>query len=647
MRFFLMRSLGFAACVAAATLLQSCGSSSSKAASTSDFSLSLTPATVTIQAGGTGSQVSVSAAAVNSFSGTVAVSLGGLPAGVTGTPSSFSLATGSSQNVKLTASSAAAASSATITFTGTAGPLTHAASVALTVQSGVAPPPTTPDITTFHDDNARDGLNAQETALTLNNVNATQFGKIGFDAVDGLVDGEPLFAGNLNAGGKVRNVLFVATEHDSVYAFDADSGDQIWKSSVLGSGETTSDSRNCGQVGPEIGITATPVLDRNAGANGTIFVVGMSKDGSGNYHQRFHALDMTTGAEISGSPTEISATFPGTGDGSSNGNVVFAPGQYKDRAALLLLNGNVYLGFSSHCDFRPYTGWVMAYSESTLKQTQVLNLTPKGSEGSIWMSGDGIAADGAGNLFLLDANGTFDTSLDANGFPANGNFGDSILKLTTGGKLAVADYFEPFDGVAQSGADQDLGSGGEVLLPDQTDGQGVVHHLMVGGGKDSNLYVADRDSLGKFNAGGSSNSNLYQELRGLGPIFSTPAFFNGVLYLGTVGNPLRAFPMTNAKLAPSPSSQTAGSFGFPGTSPAVSANGTQDGIVWAVESSTAAVLHAYDATNLGHELYNSQQAASGRDAFGAGNKFMTPLVVNGKVYVGTPNGVAVFGLLGK
>ena len=191
--------------------------------------------------------------------------------------------------MKLTASSAAAASSATITFTGTAGPCdprglgcTDSAE-----RRGGAACSTTPDITTFHDDNARDGLNAQETALTLNNVNATQFGKIGFDAVDGLVDGEPLFAGNLNAGGKVRNVLFVATEHDSVYAFDANSGDQIWKSSVLGPGETTSDSRNCGQVGPEIGITATPVLDRNAGANGTIFVVGMSKDGSGNYHQRF------------------------------------------------------------------------------------------------------------------------------------------------------------------------------------------------------------------------------------------------------------------------------------------------------------------------------------------------------------------------
>jgi hypothetical protein len=307
------------------------------------------------------------------------------------------------------------------------------------------------------------------------------------------------------------------------------------------------------------------------------------------------------------------------------------------------------MSFASHCDFRPYTGWVMGYSESTLKQTQVLDLTPNGADGSIWMSGDGIAADGAGNLFLLDANGSFDTSLDGNGFPSKGDYGNSIVKLTTAGKLAVADYFEPYNGVTESGGDQDLGSGGAVLLPDQTDGQGTVHHLIVGGGKDTNLYVADRDNLGKFNAGGSGNSNLYQELDGVGPIFSTPAFFNGVLYLGTVKNPLRAYPVTNGKLSTSPSSQTAATFAFPGTSPAVSANGTQAGIVWAVESHTGstAVLHAYDATNLATELYNSQQAANGRDGFGTGNKFITPLVVNGKVYVGTPNGVAVFGLLGK
>jgi outer membrane protein assembly factor BamB len=504
-------------------------------------------------------------------------------------------------------------------------------------------------VTTFHYDNARDGLNAQETNLSLKNVNSTQFGKIGFDAVDGLVDAQPLFLANLNAGGTVRNVLLVATEHDSVYAFDADTGAQIWKTSVLGSGETTSDSRSCGQVVPEIGIVETPVIDRKQGPNGTVFIVAMSRDGSANYHQRLHALDVSTGAEIAGSPTEITATYPGRGANSSNGNVVFDPGQYKERAALLLLNGTVYMGFSSHCDIGLYTGWVMAYSESTLKQTQVLNLTPNGDDGSIWMSGDGIAADSSGNLFLLDANGTFDTTFDANGFPASGDYGNAMVKLATSGKLAVADYFQPYNTVSESSADQDLGSGGEVLLPDQTDAQGQIRHLIVGGGKDTNLYVGDRDNLGKFNARDTNNQNGYQELPGVGPLFSTPAYFNGVLYVGSVGSPLRAFPVTSAKLATAPSTQSAVLFAYPGTSPAISANGTQDGIVWAVESGAGspAVLHAYDAADLTHELYNSTQAAKGRDAFGNGNKYITPLVVNGKVYVGTPTGVAVFGQLAQ
>jgi hypothetical protein len=481
-------------------------------------------------------------------------------------------------------------------------------------------------------------------------VNSTQFGKIGFDAVDGKVDAEPLYLANVTAGGKSRNILYVATEHDSVYAFDADTGAQIWKTSVLGSGETTSDDHKCSQITPEIGITSTPVIDRHQGANGTLFTIGMTKDASGKYHHRLHALDITTGAEIAGSPTEISATYPGTGDGSSNGTVVFNPAQYAERAALLLVNGTIYTGWTSHCDGRPYTGWVMGFSEATLQQTQVLNVTPNGSEGSIWMSGDGIAADDNANLYFLDANGTFDTTFDANGFPAQGDFGNAIIKLSTSGKLAVADYFETYNTVSESGADKDLGSGGEILLPDQTDAAGAVHHLLVGAGKDGNIYLADRDNMGKFTARATSDSNIYQVVTGVlpGGVWSTPAFFNGVLYYGAAYNVMRAFPMTNAKLATAPSSQSAVTYPYPGTTPSVSANGTQNGIVWGVESSlsAAAVLHAYDAANLAHELYNSNQAPNGRDSFGNGNKFITPLIVNGKVYVGTQNGVAMFGLLG-
>jgi hypothetical protein len=312
------------------------------------------------------------------------------------------------------------------------------------------------------------------------------------------------------------------------------------------------------------------------------------------------------------------------------------------------LNQTIYLGWTSHCDQQPYTGWVMAYSEATLQQSGVLDLTPNGREGAIWMSGAGMAADTSGNIYLLDANGTLDTTLNSNGFPSKGDFGNAIVKLSTANNtLAVADYFEPYNTVAESGGDVDLGSGGALLLPDLTDTSGTVHHLIVGAGKDSNIYVGNRDNLGKFNASG--NSNLYQELPGALPngAWSMPAYFNNTVYYGGVGDVLRAFPIANAKLATSASSTSGTAFSYPGATPSISANGTQNAIVWALESnqSATAVLHAYDATNLSNELYNSNQAANQRDNFGNGNKFITPMIVNGKVYVGTPTGVAVFGLL--
>jgi hypothetical protein len=513
------------------------------------------------------------------------------------------------------------------------------------------PTASAPDVTTYHYDLTRAGLNAQETTLTPTNVASATFGKVGSDPVDGKVDAEPLYLNNLTIGGAAHNVLYIATEHGSVYAFDADTNTQLWKTSVIPTGETTSDNHNCTQITTEIGITATPVIDRKQGPAGTLFTVGMSKDASGKYHQRFHALDITTGAEITGSPTEIAAAVPGAGDNTQGGNVVFDPSQYAERAALTLLNGNVYLGFTSHCDIGLYTGWVMAYSETTLQQTQLLNLTPNGHEGSIWMSGNGFSADSNNNIFLLDANGTFDTTMDANNMPSNHDFGNAMLKLNTiNGKLAVADYFEAFNTVSQSSQDIDLGSGGQVLLPDMTDATGNVRHLLVGAGKDKNIYIGDRDNLGKFNPATSPmDANLYQKVTGqlAGLNYTTPAFFNNVLYIASDGDNLKAFPFTNAKLAATPSSASTATFAHPGSTPAVSANGSQNGIVWAVESALTApgVLHAYDPTNLQHEFYNSNQAANARDAFGNGNKFITPLVVNGKVYIGTQNSVAIFGLL--
>jgi hypothetical protein len=612
-----------------------------------DFTLAVAPTSLTIVAGAAGSPVSVTATAVNSFNGLVTIALTGLPAGVTANPATLTLAAGASLNTTLTAALTAAAATSTVTFTGPSGSLAHSAPLALTLQA--APMTNAPDVTTYHYDVSRDGLNAQETILTQSNVNSAQFGKIGFDAVDSKVDAQPLYLANVIIGGQFHNVLYVATEHDSVYAFDADSGTQLWKTSILGTGETTSDDHGCFQITPEIGITSTPVIDRKQGANGTIFTVGMSKDANGSYHQRLHALDIITGAEISGSPTEISATYPGTGDNSQNGNVVFDPSQYAERAALLLVNGNIYTGWTSHCDQGLYTGWVMAYSESTLQQTQLLNLTPNGHEGSIWMSGGGLAADSNGFVYILEANGTFDTTLDINGFPTKGDYGNAMVKLSTNGKLAVADYFEMYNGPAESGGDVDLGSGGPLLLPDQTDANGKVHHLIVGAGKDKNIYLADRDNLGKFNPATSpADNNIYQQLTGAmaGQVFSSPAYFNGVLYYAADGDSLKAFPLTNAQMATSATSASPTGFAHPGPTPTVSANGTQNGIVWALDSNpnSAGILHAYDPANLAHEFCNSTQAG-GRDSFGNGNKFITPLVVNGKVYVGTQTGVAVFGLL--
>jgi hypothetical protein len=499
------------------------------------------------------------------------------------------------------------------------------------------------NVLTYHNNNSRTGLNAAETILTLSNVNSASFGKLFTLSVDGLVDAEPLYLSAVPVAGTTHNVLIVATEHDSVYAFDADSGTQLWKISTLKSGETTSDDRGCSQVTPEIGITSTPVISRPSGSNGVIYVVAMSKDSSGGYHQRLHALDAPTGNELYKGPVDITAQYPGTGDNSSGGFVVFDPAQYKERSGLLLTGGMVYLTWASHCDIRPYTGWVMAYNASTLAQKSVINVTPNGNEGAIWGAGAGLTADGSGNIFFLDANGVFDTTLNSSGFPTSSDYGNAFIRLTSKGGLAVADYFEMDNGVQESDSDTDLGSGGAILLPPLKDSSGNTWNLAAGAGKDSNLYVVNRASMGKFN---SSSNNIYQELSGVlpGGIWSMPAYFGGKVYFGPVSQPILAFQFKNAKLETTAAAKTTTTFGYPGVTPSISANKNANGIVWATENTNPAVLHAYNATNL-QELYNTNQAANGRDNFGAGNKFITPLIINGKVYVGTTNGVGVFGLL--
>jgi len=523
-----------------------------------------------------------------------------------------------------------------------AGGSTTSRSAQLTVMSGAVPAGT--DVLTYKNDLSRSGQNLTETALTPATVLSSSFGLLRNLAVDGKVDAQPLYVSRLTVSGSLHNVVFAATEHDSVYAFDADTGSVLWHATLLPAGETLSDARGCSQVTPEIGVTSTPVIDRGAGAHGTLYVVAMSKDASSNYHQRLHALDLATGAELLNGPTDITASYPT----ASGGATMFNPGQYEERAALLLSNGTVYTSWTSHCDITPYFGWIIAYSASTLARTAVLNVAPNGGGGgpAIWMSGGGPAADSAGNIYLLTANGAFETAMDANGFPNKQDYGNSFLKISTaGGSLSVADYFTMYNEVAESSADQDLGSGGEMLLPDLTDSSNTVRHLVIGAGKDGNIYVVNRDSMGKFNPSG--NSQIWQQVSGAlaSGVFSTPAYFNGTVYYGDVGATLKAFAISNAKLAAAPQSQSAAQFAYPGTAPSVSANGATNAIVWAHENTDPAVLHAYDAANLAHELYNSNQAAGNRDHFGTGNKFITPTIADGKVFVGTTSSVAVFGLL--
>jgi hypothetical protein len=510
------------------------------------------------------------------------------------------------------------------------------------------------DVVTFKNDLARTGQNLTEKTLTTGNVNSSNFGKLRFLSTDGKVDAQPLYLSALNIGGVRHNVVFIETENDSVYAYDADSGAMLWQVSLIPAGETPSGPLNCDEVTPTIGITATPVIDRSAGAHGTIYIVAMTEtSSSGAYHHRLHALDVTTGAELLNGPTEISATYA-----ASSGTLTFDPQQYEERAGLLLLNGTIYTAWTSHCDNKFYTGWLMAYSQSTLQQTAVLNVAPNsgGVGPAIWMSGGGLAADSSGNIYLITANGAFEPTLDANGFPNMGDFGNSFMKLSSaGGALSVADYFSPSTTAFLSANDLDLGSGGILLLPDLTDAGGTTRHLAVGAGKDGNLYVVNRDAMGHFSASGNS---VWQQLTGAlgnlltnpttgnGGVWGTPAYFNGQLYYGPRNLPLLAFAITNATLSAAPASSSALSFNYPGTSPAISANGAANGIVWAeLNSNPNAALYAFDATNLANMLYNSTQAAGGRDQFGLGTTFVTPMIADGKVFVSTTSGVAVFGLL--
>ncbi|HXY14238.1 MAG TPA: chitobiase/beta-hexosaminidase C-terminal domain-containing protein [Terriglobales bacterium] len=513
------------------------------------------------------------------------------------------------------------------------------------------------NVTTYHNDNSRTGQNTQETILTPANVNSSQFGKLFSVSVQGWVYAQPLYLSSVNIAGGTHNVLYVATEHDMLYAIDADSGTIYWQVSLIPSGGSTVNSSSdlgCGDLVPEVGITGTPVIDTSTG---TIYLVAKSKV-NGSLVQYLHAIDVVSAAEKFGGPVLIQASAPGTASDGNGTTVTFSPHFENQRAGLLLENGHVVIGWSSHCDISPWHGWVMSYSASTLAQEAVFNTSPNGSANGVWMSGGGLATDSNGNIFFATGNGTWNGSTD---------YGDSIVKLgpPSGGKFSVLDYFTPYNQSSLANGDTDVASGGLVLLPNLASGQ----QLLVQMGKEGKMYVVDRNNMGKYCVNLSppcngSDPNIVQEIPGAtAGVWGSPAYWNGSVYWGggsDGGGPdnLKAFSFNannSGLISTSPTSQSAKAFSFSAPSPTISANGNTNGIVWGLDNSAfgstcsggsnCQVLYAYDATNLGNMLYNSSQAANNRDVPGGAVKFATPTVANGKVYVGSQSQVSAYGTI--
>ncbi len=505
------------------------------------------------------------------------------------------------------------------------------------------------NLTTWRYDISRAGQNTAETQLTPTNVNQSSFGKLWSYGVDGYVYAQPLYVSGVSTAAGKRNAVFVATEHDSVYAFDADQNQLLWKASLIDSlhgaaaGATTVPSADVGthDIVPEVGITGTPVIDVAAG---TLYVVAKSKE-SGTYVQRLHALDLATGAERPNSPVAIAGSAPGTGEGSVNGTVSFVPLLGLERVGMLLLNGHVYFAMASHGDNGPYHGWVFAYDAATLRQTGIFNTSPNGGENGVWESGAGLAADtvvSTGRLFLSNGNGTFDAHAP---YTNNMDFGDAIQRLDlSNGALEASDEWTPFDQASLSASDLDQGSGGILILPDQP---GAHPHELVQVGKNGRIELLDRDSLGGFDP---NADHVAQEISGqVSGLWSTPAYWNSSVYFWGSGDSLKQFSLAGGVLSAAPVALSAAYSNFPGASPVVTSNGAANGVLWAIRSdgyssNSAAVLYAFDATDVSKLLYASNQNPQ-RDAAGLAVKFTVPAVVNGKVYVGAQGEVDVYGEL--
>ncbi len=480
-------------------------------------------------------------------------------------------------------------------------------------------------VLTWHNDNARDGQNLDETLLTLDNVNQAQFGQLFSDHVDGIPYAQPLYVLNVsipNSG--THNVVYVATEHDSVYAFDADGPTRtaLWKKSYINptAGITTipTSDLGCANIGPEVGITSTPVIDPTTN---TMYVLPVTRE-NGNDVLRLHALDITTGVEKFGGPVTISAMVNG---------ISFDPSQQAQRPSLLLANGTVYIGFGSYCDNTPYHGWLMGYSAATLAQTSVFLVTPHGTQGAIWNGGAAPAADSMGSIYVTTGNGTFDANKSG-----GKDFGNSFLKLSP--TLSLLDYFTPFNQASLDTNDLDVGAAGVILLPEQA---GAHPFIMISAGKEGRIYVVDCDNLGHFHSG--SDSQIVQSIPDAfrNGTWATATYWNGNVYFGAYRDALKQYAVTSGRISSNPIAQDTDLISYAGATPSVSANGNTSGIVWLVDNkSTGAVLRAYDATDVSHKLYDSGPTLK---AFAV--KFAPPTIANGKVYVGTRSALVVFGLL--
>lgn len=497
-------------------------------------------------------------------------------------------------------------------------------------------------VLSWHNDGGITGQNTSETLLTTGNVNQATFKKLFSYPLDDQSFAQPLYVANVVfPGGAQRNAVYVATASNTLYAFDADGNVKtpLWQKSLMPPGAKPVDGNTTGGIGgpitPNVGITGTPVID---GASGTLYAVTATQESGGQVH-RLHAIDISTGNEKFGGPVVIHASVSGTGSGSSNGQITFDPTVQLQRCALTLVNGVVYIAWASYQDFGSYHGWVMGYDAATLAQTAVWNSTPNGQRGGIWMSAAPLSADSAGNLFLVVGNGTFDA--DSGGK----DYGDTFVKLTpSGNNFTVSDYFTPFDQATLSANDIDVGSSGFTMFPDQP---GSVPHLGLSAGKAGKIYLLNRDNMGKFQSG--SDSQIVQSIPnalGMQPNdedFSTAVYYNGNAYFIGNGDVIKQFQLQNGLLSTSPFAKGTHVYGYPGANMSVSSNGSSNGIVWVIEASGVNVLHAYDASDVSKELYNSSQAGS-RDQFGAAIRFTVPTVVNGKVFVAGQTQLAVFGL---